>query len=90
MNGERNLRYSDWEYTRRLHVEERGGAGRGSGSRFRSESVSLGAWSAPTGGPDAGTWLAITIFPLIRMEALVPTTRDQMGGRDHGCHIRAG
>jgi tricorn protease len=67
MNGERNLRYSDWEYTRRLHVEERG--------EGRIGYVHLRAM----GGGDLTGWYR-QFYPVFNREGLIFDVRRNSGG----------
>jgi tricorn protease len=66
-NGERNLRYSDWEYTRRLHVEERG--------EGRIGYVHLRAM----GGGDIEAWYR-QFYPVFNREGLIIDVRRNNGG----------
>jgi len=67
MNGERNLRYSDWEYTRRVHVEERG--------EGRIGYVHLRAM----GGGDITAWYR-QFYPVFNREGLILDVRRNNGG----------
>ncbi len=67
MNGERNLRYSDWEYTRRLHVEERGDG--------RIGYVHLRAM----GGANLTEWYR-QFYPVFNREGLILDVRRNTGG----------
>jgi len=67
MNGERNLRYSDWEYTRRLHVEEQG--------EGRIGYVHLRAM----GGADITAWYR-QFYPVFNREGLILDVRRNNGG----------
>ncbi len=67
MNGERNLRYSDWEYTRRLEVEER--------SEGSIGYVHLRAM----GGGDLTAWYR-QFYPVFNREGLIIDVRRNNGG----------
>ena len=67
MNGERNLRYGDWEYTRRLRVE-----GRGDG---RIGYVHLRAM----GSNDITAWYR-QFYPVFNREGLIIDVRQNNGG----------
>jgi len=67
MNGERNLRYSDWEYTRRQHVEERG--------EGRIGYVHLRAM----GSGDITAWYR-QFYPVFDREGLIIDVRRNNGG----------
>ena len=67
INNERNLRYSDWEYTRRLAVEERG--------EGRIGYVHLRAM----GGNDITAWYR-QFYPVFNREGLIIDVRRNNGG----------
>ncbi|MCH7825431.1 MAG: PD40 domain-containing protein, partial [Acidobacteria bacterium] len=67
INNERNLRYSDWEYTRRLAVEERG--------EGRIGYVHLRAM----GGNDITAWYR-QFYPVFNREGLIIDVRRNSGG----------
>ncbi len=67
INNERNLRYSDWEYTRRLAVEERG-AGRIGYVHLRA-----------MGGNDITAWYR-QLYPVFNREGLIIDVRRNNGG----------